>query len=247
MAKEWFELWFDSPYYHILYRKHDDQDAQAAIDNLLGVVDLPAGARVLDLACGKGRHARYLADKGFDVTGLDISDASISYARRFEQERLAFYQHDMRRPFRMRYFDAVFNFFTSFGYFDSDRDHLTALVNISKGLRPGGRLLLDFFNSRYVAAHLIPEEEQTIDGIRFTLRRKLENGYVVKSVDFDHAGRHHHFTERVRLLDLADFSDMFKKAGLRITNTFGDYDLQPLSPDGSRRLILIAETAQTNV
>lgn len=244
MAKEWFELWFDSPYYHILYRKHDEQEAQSAIDNLLGVMDLRPGARVLDLACGKGRHARYLADKGFSVTGLDISDASISYARQFEHEGLEFYQHDMRLPFRMRYFDAVFNFFTSFGYFDTDKDHLAALANISKGLRPGGRLLLDFFNSRYVAAHLTPEEEQTIDGIRFILRRKLDNGYVVKSVEFDHAGRHHHFTERVRLLDLPDFNAMFQKAGLRISATFGDYDLQAFSPNASRRLILVAETTQ---
>ena len=115
MQKEWFADWFDSPYYHILYQKHDEADARAALDQLLHALHLKEGSRVLDLACGKGRHARYLADRGFDVTGLDISNQSIAFARQFEHDRLHFYQHDMRLPFRINYYDAVVNFFTSFG------------------------------------------------------------------------------------------------------------------------------------
>jgi len=135
MKKDWFSAWFDSPYYHTLYKSRDEEEAQNTLDNLLRALDLPEGAQILDLACGKGRHSRYLASKGFDVTGLDISDASITFARQFEHERLAFFQHDMRVPFRFNYFDAVMNMFTSFGYFETDRDHLLALSNIQTGLK----------------------------------------------------------------------------------------------------------------
>lgn len=240
MPKEWFELWFDSPYYHTLYKQHDDQDAQTSIDHLLTVMNLQPSARVLDLACGKGRHSRYLADKGFSVTGLDISAASISYARGFEHDGLDFYQHDMRLPFRMRYFDAVFNFFTSFGYFDNDKDHQLALTNVAKGLRKDGRLMIDFFNSRVVLKNIVPHDRKTVDGIEFHLQKKVENGYIVKSVQFQHKGKAHHFVERVRLLTFSDFETMLSQAGMRIENAFGGYDLQSFDAETSPRLILLA-------
>jgi SAM-dependent methyltransferase len=243
MPKEWFELWFDSPYYHTLYKQHDDQEAQTAIDHLLTVLNLPPGARVLDLACGKGRHSRYLADKGFSVTGLDISAASISYARGFEHDGLEFYQHDMRLPFRMRYFDAVFNFFTSFGYFDNDKDHQLAITNVAKGLRKDGRLMIDFFNSQVVLKNIVPQANKTVDGIEFHLQKKVENGYIVKRIHVQDGPASHRYEERVRAYGLADFEEIFAAAGLRIRATFGDYALSPFVPATSDRLVLWAEKA----
>jgi SAM-dependent methyltransferase len=241
MPKEWFELWFDSPYYHILYQQHDDKEAQNAIDKLLGVMGLPGEARVLDLACGKGRHSRYLAEKGFYVTGLDISASSISYARQFENDRLEFYQHDMRLPFRLRYYDAIFNFFTSFGYFDNDHDHQMAILNVARGLKQGGRLLLDFFNSEFIRQSLVPSEEKVLDGIAFSIKKNMDDKHIRKSVEFEHLGKHYKYTERVRLLTLSDFESMFAQAGLRIEQQFGSYDLDAYNEKHSPRLILIAQ------
>ena len=241
MKKEWFASWFDSPYYHLLYKSRDENEAQKALANLLRALQLPPETRVLDLACGKGRHSRYLAEKGFEVTGLDIAPASILFARQFETERLSFYQHDMRKPFRVNYFDAVMNMFTSFGYFKTDTDHLLSLKHVAENLKPGGLFLLDFFNSVYVHQNLIRAEEKTVDKITFSLKRWVRSGYVFKSVEFQTGGRLFHFQEQVRLFELSDFQVLFEKAGLRILQTYGDYDLSSFAEKTSKRLIIIAE------
>ena len=225
MTNEWFAEWFDSPYYHILYHHRDEQEAKAALDSLLSALQLPAGARILDLACGKGRHSRYLAEQGFDVTGLDISDASISFARQFEHAH---------------YFDAVMNMFTSFGYFDNDRDHLRSLRNVALGLKQGGVLLLDFFNSEYVRRRLVPSDTKVIDQIAFRMTRHADARYVHKTVDFEHEGLAYHFEESVRLFTEADFRHLLEAAGLELRQTFGDYQLAPFDALQSPRLILIA-------
>jgi len=240
MQKEWFADWFDSPYYHILYKRHDEADARAALDQLLRALQLPPGSRVLDLACGKGRHARYLADQGYDVTGLDISGQSISYAQQFEHERLHFYQHDMRLPFRINYYDAVVNFFTSFGYFETDRDHLRSLQNIAKGLKPGGLFLLDYFNSEVVRQQVVPEEHKVIDGLDFKVTKWVDAHRVYKQVDVQQDGRHFTFQERVRLFELRDCQELLHQAGLQVIQTYGTYQLEPFEVDRSPRLILIA-------
>lgn len=244
MTNEWFVDWFDSPYYHILYQSHDDTEAKVFIDNLLQALPLPSGARALDLACGKGRHARYLAEKGFDVTGLDVSASSIAFARQFEHERLAFYQHDMRLPFRINYFDVILNIFTSFGYFDSDKDHLNTLQNVQKGLRPGGIFVLDFLNAVWVRKHLVRAESKTLDGILFQIKKTVRGKHVFKQVSFETGGRKFRFRERVRLFTPDDFQQMFSAAGLRLLRTYGDHDLSGFDPETSKRLILIAEKSQ---
>ena len=112
---EWFESWFDSPYYHVLYKNRDFSEAELFIDKLIQLIEPTKASRVLDLACGKGRHSIYLNKKGFDVTGIDLSEKSIACAKTAENETLHFYMHDMRKLFRTNYFDVVLNLFTSFG------------------------------------------------------------------------------------------------------------------------------------
>lgn len=241
MPSDWFASWFDSPYYHILYQSHDDREARHFIDNLLLALKLPPDAQILDLACGKGRHARYLAEKGFDVTGLDISLASITFARHFEHERLAFYQHDMRLPFRVNYFDGIVNMFTSFGYFDTDVDHLRTLQNVAKGLKPGGLFLLDYFNSEWVRQNLVRYEEKTLDGILFHLHKSVRGGRVYKRVDFETGGKKFEFRERVRLFTITDFREMLRSVGLETEQVYGGYDLSAFDKNLSKRLIMIAK------
>lgn len=241
MAAEWFENWFDSPYYHILYKSHDDTEAKVSINNLLKALALPEKAFVLDLACGKGRHARYLAECGFEVTGVDISASNIAYARHFEHDHLRFYVHDMRFPFRYNFFDGIVNFFTSFGYFNSDQDHLRSLRNVEKGLKPGGLFLLDYFNSNWVSQNLVQSEVKHLDGIDFYLKRNIRGGYVFKHIEFETGGRHFRFRERVRLFSAEELHTLLAASGLKVCQQFGGYDLQEFNADQSKRLILIAE------
>ena len=238
VAREWYREWFDTPYYHILYQNRDEEEAENFIDRLLETLQPPPGASVLDLACGRGRYSRYLAKKGFDVVGLDLSENSIRYARQFERENLSFFRHDMRRPFRTNYFDYIFNFFTSFGYFESEKDDLSTLKNVAAGLKPGGVFVLDFLNSRYVVSRLQGKETKVIDGIRFDIEKFVENRYVFKTVNLEDNGKAYLFCERVRLFVYEDFQRLFQQAGLKITGTYGDYQLRPFDPENSPRLIV---------
>lgn len=239
--REWFSEWFNSPYYHILYKNRDEAEARGFIDALAGYLTPGADATALDLACGKGRYSRYLAEKGFFVTGLDIAAESIAYARQFENEHLCFFQHDMRQPFRVNYFDYIFNFFTSFGYFENERDHFRTIQNISKGLKPGGRFVIDFFNTQKVLATLKPLEIKHIDQYTFTIRKQLDpQGYIIKTIAFEAEGRQMEFSERVRAFTLDDFERFFQQTRLRLEATFGDYQLGAFDPEQSDRLIVVA-------
>ncbi|MBK6950360.1 MAG: methyltransferase domain-containing protein [Haliscomenobacter sp.] len=236
----WYEGWFSSPYYEILYRHRDDSEAQAFIDRLLVWLQPKMGALILDLACGKGRYARYLARKGFHVTGLDLSVNSITQAREYEMENLAFFTHDMRLPYRINYFDFTFNFFTSFGYFDQEHDDVRTLKSIALGLKKGGVFVLDFFNSAYVKTHFLGSQEKTVQGIAFKTNKYLQDNRIIKTIDFEDQGRFWHFEESVRLFELQDFERLFRGAGLRIETLFGNYQLDPFDESSSPRLILIA-------
>lgn len=239
-TSEWYEDWFDSSYYSILYKNRDDSEARMFIDNLLDKLRPPAEARILDLACGRGRFARHLAEKGYEVTGLDLSENSILQARQYESERLSFFTHDMRLPFRINYFDYIFNFFTSFGYFATDREHLRTLKSVRSGLRDNGVFVLDFFNARYVRKRLPAVEEKELEGIRFHISKKEEGGFVTKSIQFEDKGRHYHFKERVRLYECDEIESLFEDAGLNIVDCYGDYGLSTFDVEASPRLILVA-------
>ncbi len=240
-GSKWYLEWFDSPYYHLLYQNRDEQEAQRFIDELLDKLFPASAARILDLACGKGRYSRYLAAKGFEVTGIDLSVNSIRYARQFENDRLSYFTHDMRQPFCINYFDYIFNFFTSFGYFDSEKEDLKTLCNVRLGLRATGTFVMDFFNSRYVIDHLTGSETKVISGIRFDLRKYIEGDRVIKEIAFADKNRRYFFKERVRLFMPADFERLFRLAGLKIINTYGNYQLEAFDPLKSPRLILVAK------
>jgi SAM-dependent methyltransferase len=241
MRMEWFKNWFDSPYYHLLYSNRDAIEAQKFIDQLLDFLQPSANARMLDLACGRGRHAIYLAKKGFQVTGIDLSPQSIAFAKQEERENLDFYIADMRKTFRINYYDYVFNFFTSFGYFFKEKDHLKSIQSISKGLKPNGYVVIDFFNSHYVIDHLVTSQIKEVEGTTFNITKRIDQQFIRKNITFDNNGTLESITERVRLFKLEDFQRMFSQSGLHILNTFGDYKLSAFDKINSPRLIIIGQ------
>ena len=234
----WFSSWFDTPYYHILYKERNDTEAQLFMDNLTHYLNLPEKAKVLDLACGKGRHAIYLNQLGFDVIGADLSENSIAEANKNANETLHFKVHDMRESFEEKY-DAIFNLFTSFGYFENDDDNLTTLKAIKNSLSEYGFAVIDFMNVHQVIDTLVPEEVKTVDGIDFHLKRYVADGHIFKEIDFEDKGHKYHFTEKVKALTLADFEAMMEEAGIYLLDIFGDYKLKKFHKTESERLILI--------
>ena len=237
-VQNWFSSWFDTPYYHILYKDRGYAEAQLFMKNLTSFLNLKPGARILDLACGKGRHSVYLNKLGFDVTGVDLSPSSIEYASQFENDSLHFKVQCMCKAMPEE-FDAVFNLFTSFGYFERDEDNFRTIASIKEELAPGGYGVIDFMNVKKVISNLVPEELKTVKGIEFHLTRAHVNGYILKNINFEDEGTLYHFTERVKSLTLNDFQKYFSRAGITLKHVFGNYHLEEFDEASSDRLILI--------
>lgn len=238
---EWFASWFDSPYYHVLYDNRDETEANVFMTNMMQFGNFAPHTRILDLACGKGRHSVYLNNMGYRVTGMDLSAASIQEASKFQNERLVFLRHDMRAPLPLDNYDLVLNLFTSFGYFENRNENLAVLKNINRALSSEGLLIIDFFNADYVLKSLVPAEVVTKKNIEFRLERFAENGFIKKKISFTDEGRQYEFCERVQLLGLEEFQQMLAESGFEIKNIFGDYNLGKFVAAESKRLILIAE------
>ena len=236
-TKNWFASWFDTPYYHILYKERNYREAQIFMDNLTHYLNLPEKAKVLDLACGKGRHAIYLNQLGFDVIGADLSENSIAIANKNSNDSLHFQVHDMRLPFDDK-FDAIFNLFTSFGYFENDKDNLKTLIAMKESLSEYGFGVIDFMNVNQVIANLIPEEVKTVDGIDFHIKRYYIDDHIYKEIDFKDNDNDFHFVEKVRALTLQDFTELMEEAGIYLLEVFGDYKLKKFHKTDSERLIL---------
>lgn len=240
MNKEWFASWFDSPYYHVLYKDRDEEEASDFMEKLNSVLSLPEQAEVLDLACGKGRHSITLHKLGYRVTGADLSSASIKAANTCSLENLEFIVHDMREVIQGRKFQAVFNLFTSFGYFDDARDNERVIEAVYEMLHPNGLLVIDFMNVDKVLRELVPEEHKVQSGIDFMIQRRIESDFIVKEISFAAEEQEHHYAERVRILRSEDFTNLLQN-GFRILNRFGDFDLSSFDPVHSERLIIVAQ------
>lgn len=234
----WFESWFDTKYYHILYKDRNYREAQIFMDNLTHYLNLPEKAKVLDLACGKGRHSIYLNQLGYEVVGADLSVNSIAEAKKNENDGLHFTVHDMRDSYEEK-FDAIFNLFTSFGYFENDVDNLQTLIAIKESLSEYGFAVIDFMNVHQVISNLIPEETKTVDGITFQIKRFVQDGFIVKEIEFEADGKAFHFQEKVKAFTLEDFQNMMNQAGIYLLDTFGDYKLKKFHKNTSERLIMI--------
>ncbi|MCZ8227904.1 class I SAM-dependent methyltransferase [Flavobacterium sp.] len=237
-TKNWFTSWFDTPYYHILYKERNYREAQIFMDNLTHYLNLPEKAKVLDLACGKGRHAIYLSQLGYTVLGADLSENSIAEASKNSNTHLSFKVHDMREPFEEK-FDAIFNLFTSFGYFEDEADNLKTLIAIKESLTETGFAVIDFMNVNQVIETLVPEEVKTVDQIDFHIKRYVKEGHIYKEISFEDQGQHFHFTEKVRAFSLKDFQDLMDEAGIYLLDIFGDYKLKKFHKTDSERLIMI--------
>ena len=237
---EWFEYWFDSPFYHILYKNRDDKEAQAFISKLITLLNPNKESLFVDVACGKGRHAMFLNSLGYTVDGFDLSENSITNAQLKETSTLQFFTNDIREPLKRNHYDFAFNLFTSFGYFDDENDNQKAINAIAESLNTNGILVLDFMNSIKVIQHLNKQETKEIDTIKFNIKRSFTNGHIVKDINFEAENIQYQYQEKVKSISLEAFKNYFLKANLTIDAIFGDYDLNPFELENSDRLILVA-------
>lgn len=241
--KAWYQDWFSSPFYHKLYFDRDEREASNFIIKLVEHLQPAAGSRMLDVACGKGRHSKILASKGFTVTGIDISFNSIAIARKSEKENLDFFVHDMRLPFWGNYFDYAFNFFTSFGYFKTRREHDDAIRTIAKSLKPGGHFVIDYLNVHFAEQHLVANETRQMGETTYQIHRWDDDSHFYKKITVQDPSLHDPiiYTEKVAKFTLGDFTDMLSFQNMQVQEVFGDYDLSPYHTHEMPRMIIIAK------
>lgn len=239
-SKDWFVDWFDTEYYHQLYKTRDEDEAKHFIKTLLVYLQLEPSSRVLDLACGKGRHSRTLASHDLNVLGVDLSANSIRYAKQFEQANLRFAVQDMRNPLDLK-FDAIFNLFTSFGYFDSMDDNEKVIKAVQSMLKPNGFFVIDFMNAKKVVANLIASERKEIDGVKYLIKREFSGTHIYKRIEIQDEEKSFVFTERVQYLIEKDFRTLLEANDFKVVDVFGNFNLDPFNEECSDRLILIAK------
>ena len=237
----WFANWFDSPYYHTLYKNRDEKEAQVFIDNLIDYLQIPKGSKLIDIACGKGRHAKYFNKKGMDVVGVDLSQNSINTAKKDENKNLQFSVHDMRENYQKDAFDVVTNLFTSFGYFENNKDEQKAINAMENNLKKEGILIIDFMNAKKVIANLVLNEQKMINNIQFDITRQVKDGFILKDIRITDGKEQQQFQEKVKAITLADYSEFITNAGLKIIDIFGNYKLDNFDEEISDRLILICK------
>lgn len=238
-TQEWFESWFDTEYYHILYKNRDDSEAHLFMDNICKALKLSLGTKILDLACGKGRHSKYLAQKGFDVTGVDLSANSINTAKASENEMLHFHKKDMRENLGQGEYNVVMNLFTSFGYFDDPTDNVKVLKAIKNSLKTDGIAVIDYFNAQKAISALPFSETKEINGLQFEISKKLINDKIIKKIIVNDFGHKSEYYEKVSAFMTIDFKSMFAESGLKIIDHFGDYQLNAFSEQSDRNIFVL--------
>ncbi len=242
--ENWFKNWFNSPEYHALYSNRDEGEASNFINNIITHLQPISKSKMLDVACGKGRHSKALAELGYNVTGIDLAEQSIQEAKQVENENLQFFTHDMRLPFWINYFDIAFNLFTSFGYFKTQREHNNAIRTIAQSLKPNGILVIDYLNVHYQEKKLEKFAEKQVNQTKFQITKWHTESHFIKQIQIIHPKNgipRHLSTERVAKFSLGDFVEMLGFQNLQIQEVFGNYNLGKYDINESPRMIIIAK------
>jgi SAM-dependent methyltransferase len=238
--KEWYRNWFDSPYYDILYKDRDQEEADMFIYNLVKYLAPKKNALMLDLACGNGRYSIALNRMDYNVTGIDLSQKKIEAAKHFQNNTLAFAVNDMRMPLEPNKYDYVFNLFTSFGYFDKEEENKIVLANVYNSLKKGGIFVLDYVNGEKAVKYLMPHEEYTIEGVHFDIKKFVKGNLIVKEINIKDGDDECSFSEKVSIFSESKLKGYITGCGFEISQIFGDYQLKGFDAANSDRLIIIS-------
>jgi len=244
MKSEWFKDWFNTQEYLNVYQHRNESDAEEHLKLILENIEIPNGAKILDMACGAGRHAIILARKNFNVTAVDLSENLISISRQSAQNdnlNINFVQSDIRNFNSNNKFDLVINLFTSFGYFESDEENFSVIKKAYNHLVEGGYFVLDFFNSKFLQQNLIEFSEENLDNAEIHQYRKIKDNRVTKKIVITKDGNLSTYEESVRMFTKDELVNAIQNIGFDIYKTFGDFLGSEFDNVSSPRLILICK------
>lgn len=240
VVDNWYETAFDA-LYPVVYAHRTVEAATRESAFAIEQLHLCTSCSVLDLCCGNGRHMVHLLRHTPHVIGLDYSPALLGEARRLLGGQGSLLRGDMRAiPFD-RAFDAVANFFTSFGYFNRDEENQAVARGIARALRPGGRFFMDYLNPQHVQANLDPESRRTAGAYEIIEKRWIDKALnrVNKTTAILRDGvLVNETSESVRLYERDELAGLLTAAGLKVEAIFGDYDGTPVHGSRPRQIVV---------
>lgn len=242
--KAWYEEHFQEDYLRV-YDHRDETKAASELNTIMEKIPLTPGAKAIDLCCGNGRHARWLARKGVDVTGIDLSPALLKKAIELTNGLAVQYQRgDIRNVQIRKEYDLAFNLFTSFGYFPDDEENELIFQQAASALKPGGWFVFDYLNPEYIKQHIVPRDETVKDGLKIYQERSIQDEFVVKRISIVEGDSTRRYMEKVKMYQERQLRSMMEAHGLQIHAFYGDYDASPFQLEASPRQIFIAQLAE---
>lgn len=242
MTAGWYKDWFASDDYTSVYSHRDDKEAELFFNFLLNRLEIPEGSKILDAACGAGRHSIYLHKNHFRTVGFDLSKTLLRIAQQNAEDEnihLNLVNADIRDVCFNTKFDLILNLFTSFGYFESDDENFQFFRNAFYFLKEGGYFVLDYLNKYHLIENLNPRSEEVISGKRIVQKRKIENGRVEKDIRIETGDIKNEYVESVKLYSDEFIISKFEEIGYKLADKFGDYSGASFDKQNSDRLILI--------
>ncbi len=217
----------------------------ADVEGIARLVSLPPRSRVCDLCCGHGRHALALARAGHRVTGVDRTRLFLDRARaasKAESLDVEWVEADMIELRRPGAFDLIVNLYTSFGYFEDDRDNLRVLENARASLREGGALLIETMGKEIVARHFVGRRwEEMPGGVLSLEERVVRDGW--KHLDSRwivvRDGRRVERTSVQRLYAAGELELLLRQAGFSDVRIYGGFQGQRYD-EHAMALVLVA-------
>jgi len=245
-AQDWFESFFVEGRYAEQLERVSVEQTEREVDFMSEVLDLPDGARILDLCCGVGRHAVALAARGYRVAGLDLDGGALEKAKDRAREagvEIVWHQADMRDIPYEGALDAVISWFSSWGYYETDEEDAAVLAAAARALKAGGRFLLEVANREAAFCRFREREwHEEPDGTLVLRRRELDlsaSRDCVTELVIHPDGRRSERWRRVRRYSLTELSRMLNEVGLAVEHTWGGSDGSPYGLT-SRRLVVLA-------
>jgi len=257
MKKDWWKNLFDEKYIKTYIDYDSEKLTNKQVSFLIKNLGLKKESRVLDLACGYGRHSIGLASYGYKVTGLDYSNHLLKIARKNALGKgveIEWVQKDMREVRYLNKFDAVINMFTSFGYFEDEKSDLKVIKNVHRALKPKGVFLIDLNNPIYVIKHILEDGKKNRKNGLMTakFKNKLSNEIVVETENtldpismrwimkrsWREKGKIKSYKSSIRLFNIPELTEMLESNRLKVEKIWGNFNGDKFHPLSSRIIIL---------
>lgn len=246
-TEPWYQEWFGQEYLKLYNHRNDAQAAQE-VSLILNHVPLALENKILDVACGRGRHlAQFLKQDYRNIAGTDLSSAALQVAQEDLPQAPCLIQADMRfLPFSNNSFSLLLSLFNSFGYFENDEAHQQLLDEWYRVTIEDGCFVLDYFNRDYTLAHLTPHSQEIRGAEQITQQRNLsvDQKRILKEISIENrtTGEVTTFRESVRLYSPDEISRMVEKSGFAVTQRYGGFEGGNFTKEAKQLIIFARKT-----